>query len=398
MLLKRQKGVFKMKTSILILLTGCLLAFFPQPLPAANTTGNKAIKTPVKIVKNPPISQKGTVELSLEENLSIGNSENPNYFFYRLSGLAIDNNENIIALDSKNGTIRTFDANGKFIRSFGRKGPGPSELSSPSSLSLDKEGNIYVLDSNRFVKKFSKNGELLKYLKLDKRYLSMSADANGNIVLLQKDYGNYRNSLVTMRLLKKNMDGSTIIEFPKNVSRKAMFFDGDTQVFFSTLYFDANLIYTHSPNGNLYYGSNQSYCLHTYDTKNNKIREIFKEETPTRLSGAEKDQLATGSGNRTPTRKKRIREFLPDIKPYFMQLRVDEKEWLYVFKITALKGGGPYPLDIFDSDGQYIYRTESPRIPRIIFKGQMYLTTFNDAENLVIKRFKMTFKSMKAKR
>lgn len=58
---------------------------------------------------------------------------------------------NVYVVDLGNHRIQIFDKDGKFIRTFGKKGTGPGEFARPAGLSFDKEGNIYIteIDNDR---------------------------------------------------------------------------------------------------------------------------------------------------------------------------------------------------------------------------------------------------------
>jgi sugar lactone lactonase YvrE len=47
-----------------------------------------------------------------------------------------------------NDRVVVFDKNGKFLRTWGKLGTGPGELSQPHSIALDSKGRVYVADRN----------------------------------------------------------------------------------------------------------------------------------------------------------------------------------------------------------------------------------------------------------
>src|SRR4051812_2381355 len=64
----------------------------------------------------------------------------------RVSGVAFDSNDNLYVLDAGNSRVLVFDARGKFVRKFGKKGGGPGELMTPVGLVLTKDGYVAVTD------------------------------------------------------------------------------------------------------------------------------------------------------------------------------------------------------------------------------------------------------------
>jgi|Deesub1362B_J571_1020462.scaffolds.fasta_scaffold00181_50 sugar lactone lactonase YvrE len=75
--------------------------------------------------------------------------------------MGVDSAGNIYIVDSGNERIQKFDKNGKYIKTIGRKGQGPGEFDSPTSIFIDVEDNIYIKDG-REIEIFDKNGNFIK--------------------------------------------------------------------------------------------------------------------------------------------------------------------------------------------------------------------------------------------
>ena len=63
-----------------------------------------------------------------------------------------------------NARIAKFDSTGKFLFDWGTKGNGSGEFGSPSSITLDDQGRVYVADFAR-IEIFDSNGKLLNIWK-----------------------------------------------------------------------------------------------------------------------------------------------------------------------------------------------------------------------------------------
>jgi len=129
-----------------ILLIG-LLPF----LPAAGLSAQK-IETidGVRVVHN----EKGGLwgkspKVSLELVRKIGDvdTEDENVAFHYPSDIAVDKEGNIYVLDTGNTRIQKFGPDGKYMATIGRKGQGPGEFINPGGLDLDKDGNLVVTDT-----------------------------------------------------------------------------------------------------------------------------------------------------------------------------------------------------------------------------------------------------------
>lgn len=78
------------------------------------------------------------------------------------TSLAIDRDGNLYVNDSLNYRIQVFSPDGKFLSMFGKHGDGMGEFSNPKGVALDTEGHVYVADAIfDSVQIFSPKGELL---------------------------------------------------------------------------------------------------------------------------------------------------------------------------------------------------------------------------------------------
>jgi streptogramin lyase len=85
--------------------------------------------------------------------------------FAKPIAVAVDKDGNLYVADMLNARIEIFDADGNFIRAFGKRGDGPGYFSMPKGVAIDSDGHIWVSDSmqNR-VQLYSQEGQLLMYM------------------------------------------------------------------------------------------------------------------------------------------------------------------------------------------------------------------------------------------
>lgn len=85
--------------------------------------------------------------------------------FAKPTGVAVDSDGNLYVADMLNARIEVFDADGNFIRTFGKRGDGPGYFAMPKAVAVDCDGHIWVTDSvqNR-VQLYSQDGQLLMYM------------------------------------------------------------------------------------------------------------------------------------------------------------------------------------------------------------------------------------------
>lgn len=66
--------------------------------------------------------------------------------FARPTGLAVDHEGNLYVCDTLNNRIEIFDADGKFVNTFGKNGDGPGYFGRPKGVAIDGDDNIWVTD------------------------------------------------------------------------------------------------------------------------------------------------------------------------------------------------------------------------------------------------------------
>lgn len=85
--------------------------------------------------------------------------------FSKPTNVAVDSDGNLYVSDTLNDRVEEFDADGEFIRAFGKAGDGPGYFSRPKGIAVDCDNHVWVADSttNR-VQVFSPEGKLLIWL------------------------------------------------------------------------------------------------------------------------------------------------------------------------------------------------------------------------------------------
>ena len=66
--------------------------------------------------------------------------------FSKPTGLAVDKDGNLYVADTMNNRVQVFDAEGKFIRQYGKNGDGPGDFARPKGVAIDSDGHIWVAD------------------------------------------------------------------------------------------------------------------------------------------------------------------------------------------------------------------------------------------------------------
>jgi len=166
---------------------------------------------------------KKTIQLPAARAIGAAGAGNAQFNFPR--ALAFDASGNLYVADSNNARIEKFDASGKFLLAFGTKSPD-GVFPAPNGafteiwgLAVDPQGNVYAADTwNHRIQKFDANGKFIKTwgtngdtrgvakVDADKLYgpRALAVDARGNVFVA--DTGN-------KRILKFSGDGAPLAQF-----------------------------------------------------------------------------------------------------------------------------------------------------------------------------------------
>ena len=120
-----------------------------------------------------PLNAQQLLQLPARDNMlaerptnvfAIGAEEGESWeMFSGIRALAFDKADNLYILDGQNFRVVVFDARGKFLRQFGKKGGGPGELQAPIGLAILSDGTIAISDlANRGYIIYKPTGEYVR--------------------------------------------------------------------------------------------------------------------------------------------------------------------------------------------------------------------------------------------
>lgn len=119
-------------------------------------------------------------------------------------GLAINHNNELLAVDMENYRVQVFDLEGKFIRTFGSQGDKPGQFLMPQGITVDQYGLIFVTDKERSdIQVFSPSGEFLYQISQKGSGKADLLEPESMIIkderLYVADEGNYRIQVFDLR-------------------------------------------------------------------------------------------------------------------------------------------------------------------------------------------------------
>lgn len=346
----------------------------------------------VTIVKNPAEPVHGEFTFDLEENLVIGGQvDDDNYYFPRRVALSVDDQGNIYVLDTGNFRVQKYDSSGLHLLSIGRQGQGPGEFQYASDLSVDTEGNLRILDSDaRAIKVFTKDGQYLRTLKIMtfiQPQLFISQE--GFIFGWRDDYRPPDGPKVSiLKLRPEKSEIETVAEFQGELK--------SNQPWFAIHWYTTRLAMCPLNSTAFCYGHSSEYKIYVADGNGETIRIIEKYEEPTPITRAEKDATVK-DGIYAMIGRSQLPEdgegvVFPSHRPYFGRMFADDRGRLYVSRHPSiLNKDGPKEFDVFSEGGSYLYRTKLPYFPALIKAGFLYeIRTDEDTGEITIVRHKIT--------
>ncbi len=372
------------KTECLILSFILIVGF----IPFANGQIVKTVEG-VQIIQNgkKPNPPKGVpTNVSFELETIIGESDDPEKSFSQLTGLVVDDEGSIFALDFKEQKIKVFDNEGRFIRSFGEKGQGPGELQMASGIHLTPAQELMVEDGlSRKLVYFTREGKYIKHVSF--------ADRLTIVGLLMDHRGDYLG-----RELK--LDGQKMFfEIMKFDSELKPLFSLDKIEFPIPLpgsgnkinLMDVLSIYQLDSSGNIYYGRNRDYEIKIYSPEGKQVKSIRKEYDRQKVTEEDIEEMLDNMGSVPNVGGIDVKEMFefPETFPPFQSFTLDEEDRVVVRTFHKGKGEKEFIHDVFDPQGRYIAAFPSKMNINIWKKGWAYSIEENEEGFLFIHKYKV---------
>jgi DNA-binding beta-propeller fold protein YncE len=146
------------------------------------------------------MDEKGRVRMVLGRKNTKGETDD---LFNRPTDLAFGSNGDVYISDGYgNSRVVQYTRDGKFVRTWGKKGSGPGEFNLPHGIAVDKQGRVYVGDrDNRRMQVFDKDGKFLSEWKHVGSPWGVVITPDDNLLLCD----GYNN-----RILKTNLSGEVL--------------------------------------------------------------------------------------------------------------------------------------------------------------------------------------------
>ena len=139
----------------------------------------------------------------------------PTDLFNRPTDVAWDAAGNIFVADGAgNARIAKFDKDGKFVKSWGKRGTGPGEFADVLSIAVDAQGNVYAGDAgNKRIQVFDNNGGFKTAFSNFGNAQAMCITRGANPVLYVSNSNPWNDIDVAGEIYKMRLDGTVLGKF-----------------------------------------------------------------------------------------------------------------------------------------------------------------------------------------
>src|SRR5437588_3703872 len=139
----------------------------------------------------------------------------PTDLFNRPTDVAWDAAGNIFVADGAgNARIAKFDKDGKFLKSWGKRGEGPGEFANVLSIAVDAQGDVYAGDGgNRRIQVFDNNGVVKIAFSNFGNAQAMCITKGSNPVLYVSDPNPWNDIDVAGEIYRMRLDGTVVGKF-----------------------------------------------------------------------------------------------------------------------------------------------------------------------------------------
>jgi len=336
----------------------------------------------VIVVRNPAKPMLGKDACFVEEDLSIGSpGSEEEQAFSEIAGVAVDREENIYVLDSKEAHIQVFNKAGIYLRTIGKKGQGPGEMQRPINISITPGNEILVNDRGaRFLHFFALGGEHQRSISLARiQSFSRPLADSGNNILAR--FGTFMPDRVSFVLAK--FDPRLKQLFP------VFSYDYDNS---PNIYdvFPPDCFWAVGRDDNIIWGYSDKYELNILNKDGRLVRRIIRDYAPVKTTDDEKkDWIKFAFGNEGVPPEVKVK--WPSYHNAFRSLIVDDSGRIIVETYEKAADERGFYYDVFDPEGRYLARILLNAAPRSITKDKLYTIEEVEKGYQEVKRYSVTW-------
>jgi hypothetical protein len=419
-------------------LGGFILAMLGLPPIALANTARQATRPPAAVdtIVRAAQQPRHPGVATLVEELSIGVADGAEeYMLGEIADIALARGGSIYVFDRQVPAIRHYDAQGKFLRTIGRRGEGPGEYRSTSGLATMPDGRLLLWDTGNWrINVYSANGDVLT------QWTTPSGTAGGSVATYSRAILVDTSGLVITRKtifdrgdimnrptvwLRYRADGTPIDTMqappaPRAIARVTA--NAGRSSVSDEIPFAPRRIVVMSPLGYLIAGYPDRYAfeIHQPGKPVFSVRRDVKAEPVSRAERAEARRKIEERMRQTDPMWSWNGPDIPAVKPLYADLQValDGRIWVAIIsevspRVGSTSGGGgigptgrrpppqvqfrepprPALYDVFEPDGQYLGQVQVPaRVSSVVRRGDQVWGIALDADDVPrIKRYRIAW-------
>ncbi len=375
--------------SILTICFFCI-ASAPSTKPAIKTIDG------VKHIYNSAVPLHGNVTLVLKNDLTIepgkqGNNEKSleEIFF---NDYELDADGNIFLLDGNSVKIHKFEKNGKYIKSFLKKGEGPGEFAQYPIAQIAGKHLIIVGRRDKKIGRFGLDGNFQKEWRFKNFYYDLKMIDVDRYIANRDIYSEEKETDFTRCLCLYNIEEQKLLEFhqEKNAGR---FFVKNGKSSIAVIpgpQVMPDIIHTFDPvSKRLYFAFNKDYKVFVKNLDGTTAAVICRENENAPLSRENKLDVISVFGRINETMQKTIIAGLPSKLCAIESIEILANGNILIRHIA---GYNKKVFDIFSKEGRYLYAVKLPdnfNLEMIRFYNGTICGIENKDDTVAFHRFKI---------
>ncbi len=356
----------------LSVLAACTM-LMASPLAPQTWKGTSVRQGDIVVVKNPKTPVFSSSGFRFFDELTIGGGTlSPEAALGGIRDVAVAADGSVFIADYKQGKILTFGPDGQYLFSFGKRGQGPGEFSSPNQVSVRNERREIFVDGSRKGVVFNREGRFKENTTYPLDLMMVRSDERGALAGTVVDNTQPKG---IYRLIKTGGDIGT----PLILATAPLIDLNAPDPFMPRLAWDL------CPDGSIAEGFPETYEIHIHDPAGRILRTVSREYDPAPVT--ERDEQAylktVPPGVMAETGKPRFSKRFPA----FQRIVADERGWLFVQTYERARDGKNFLTDIFDSDGRYMARFGEGGTVFRARGGKMYVVSEDEEGFPIVKRY-----------
>ncbi len=375
-----------MRLTHVVIMLGVIAALIGVPPADSRARDGRQNRTEkgIPVVHNPRELRlpPGAKRLVLAEELTIGRGEDKNCQFAELRSVQADSEGRIYAIDGRECTVKVFDAEGRFLRTIGRKGQGPGEFSAPSRNIITSQDDLVVLDvGNRRLSFFEKDGDLIKELSTAKwRFVRFRVNARGEIYADLMEVSERGEVVQNMTKFSPDLATSTVLASePRPMAPDRL----DP--------YPPGFAHGMTRDGGLAWAVDTRYEITVVDPDGNPRLKIVKDPVSNPVRERDRKDILERDYKNLPAGM--VVDFPSHFPPIWTLVVADTDHIFVRTYVKDAKGG--YVSDVFDPKGRFVaqFTLGAEEFAMMVRDGKLYTLVREDAEGLpLVKRYGLVWK------